>query len=303
MALEVSYLVGMALQNTMPWNTLAILLKKLSPTLNEAREIIDILLKELEDLQLSSQKNKKNDIISEENEEHNDPDFSIETKSFSDQKVEDIEVLEFVEERINEDERLVIERTTPDVIDNDSDLANTDFFREDENECHTFVTNDQNNESDFQHVYINEELDSGNSNVTHLYNDMDTFVSNDKTCDIEIETSVSLENFDSIKTKERKILSATEMKKNNVTSNLRSFVCATCQKSFKNASSLSKHKGTHLKESNRKCDSCDKRFNRLGNLKNHERIHTGEKPHECKTCKKRFSQSSTLNKHERRHKS
>ena len=213
MALEVSYLVGMALQNTMPWNTLAILLKKLSPTLNEAREIIDILLKELEDLQLSSQKNKKNDIISEENEEHNDPDFSIETKSFSDQKVEDIEVLEFVEERINEDERLVFERTTPGVIDNDSDLANTDFFREDDNEFYSSVTNDQNNESDFQHVYINEELDSGNSNVTHLYNDMDTFVSNDKTCDIEIETSVSLENFDSIKTKERKILSATEMKK------------------------------------------------------------------------------------------
>ena len=51
MTLEVSYLVGMALQNTMPWNTLAILLKKLSPTLNEAREIIDILLKELEALQ------------------------------------------------------------------------------------------------------------------------------------------------------------------------------------------------------------------------------------------------------------
>ena len=59
MALEVSYLVGMALQNTMPWNTLAILLKKLSPTLNEAREIINILLKELETLQLSLQKNKK----------------------------------------------------------------------------------------------------------------------------------------------------------------------------------------------------------------------------------------------------
>ena len=99
MALEVSYLVGMALQNTMPWNTLAILLRKLSPTLNEAREIIDILLKELEALQLSSQKNEKNDIISEENEEHNDPNFSTESKSYSNQNIEDNEVLEVVEER------------------------------------------------------------------------------------------------------------------------------------------------------------------------------------------------------------
>ena len=123
MALEVSYLVGLALQNTMPWNTLAILLRKLSPTLNEAREIIDILLKELEALQLSLQKNEKNDIISEENEEHNDPNFSTESKSYSNQNVEDNEVLEVVEERINEEESLVIEGKTLDVIDNDSGHA------------------------------------------------------------------------------------------------------------------------------------------------------------------------------------
>ena len=56
-ALSVSHLVGMALQNTMPWKTLAILLKDLSPTLGESREVIDILVKELEALQLSFQKN------------------------------------------------------------------------------------------------------------------------------------------------------------------------------------------------------------------------------------------------------
>ena len=52
---DFSYFISMALQKTMPWTTpwttLAILLKDLAPTLNETREIISILLKELESLQ------------------------------------------------------------------------------------------------------------------------------------------------------------------------------------------------------------------------------------------------------------
>ena len=45
------YFVNMALQKRMPWNILASLFKNLAPTLNETRNIIDILLKELETLQ------------------------------------------------------------------------------------------------------------------------------------------------------------------------------------------------------------------------------------------------------------
>ena len=48
---DFSYFISMALQKTMPWTTLAILLKDLAPTLNETWEIISILLKELESLQ------------------------------------------------------------------------------------------------------------------------------------------------------------------------------------------------------------------------------------------------------------
>ena len=50
MALGVSYFVSLALQNTMPWTTLPTILKDLAPTLDEAKEVIDILLKELETL-------------------------------------------------------------------------------------------------------------------------------------------------------------------------------------------------------------------------------------------------------------
>ena len=45
---DFSYFIDMALQNRMPWKTLASLLTDLAPTLNETREIVRILLHELE---------------------------------------------------------------------------------------------------------------------------------------------------------------------------------------------------------------------------------------------------------------
>ena len=44
MVLDASYFVGMALQKSMTWNTLATVLKDFASTLDEAKEIISILL-------------------------------------------------------------------------------------------------------------------------------------------------------------------------------------------------------------------------------------------------------------------
>ena len=48
---DFSKFANLALQNMMPWQTLSMLFKDLAPTLSETREIIGILLKELEGLQ------------------------------------------------------------------------------------------------------------------------------------------------------------------------------------------------------------------------------------------------------------
>ena len=50
MALDASYFVSKALQNSLPWTYLAMILKDLAPTVDEARDVISILLKELETL-------------------------------------------------------------------------------------------------------------------------------------------------------------------------------------------------------------------------------------------------------------
>ena len=56
---DFSHFVKMALQDRMSWKTLETLLNDFAPTVNETREVISILLKELEALYLEFQKNKE----------------------------------------------------------------------------------------------------------------------------------------------------------------------------------------------------------------------------------------------------
>ena len=56
---DFSYFVRMALKDNMPWKTLTILLQDLAPTLKETREVISILLRELESLQSILHKKEK----------------------------------------------------------------------------------------------------------------------------------------------------------------------------------------------------------------------------------------------------
>ena len=69
MALDASYFVSMALQNSLSWTSLTIILRDLAPTLGEARAIIGILLSELENLQSSLEKKDK---VFEEYQNKND---------------------------------------------------------------------------------------------------------------------------------------------------------------------------------------------------------------------------------------
>ena len=56
---DFSNFVALTLENRMPWKTLTSLLKDLAPLLNETREIICILLKQLEILQSTLYKKEK----------------------------------------------------------------------------------------------------------------------------------------------------------------------------------------------------------------------------------------------------
>ena len=165
---DFSYLVGMSLQRRMPWGTLASLLKDLAPTLEETREVISILLKELEFLQSSLQKKEKeveicqkqrleDDILDQNNfleavYEENQQESSV---SESETNEDEIEVLEDVKERMNEESsKLHIGQKYPNVAEsnnllseNEENDSGNDFMghseREIDNEWYTFVSNDK----------------------------------------------------------------------------------------------------------------------------------------------------------------
>ena len=59
MALDASYFVSKALQNALPWTSLEMILKDLAPTLDEANDVIRVLLKELKILQFTLQQKEK----------------------------------------------------------------------------------------------------------------------------------------------------------------------------------------------------------------------------------------------------
>ena len=277
-------LIGMALQNKMPWGMLANTLDCIIPSFEESKQVIKILLKELENLQLRLMKKENDDmgetskafdLVENRNEQVNEIDDSLpENETIED----DIEVLEVVKERIDEEMYLMLDEQTKTSDVGEADKVMTEID---------------------EHNLDNEIV---NQTISGIDNQWYTFVKNDKTCDKKAKFMVETREFKADETKETESL-ITAAKDITATPKVNKalFECDICKKGFDYKNYLNRHKRIHAGKANFECEICKKSFSSKRDLKRHERIHTGEVPYECKICKKRFKRSCALKRHQRVH--
>ena len=141
---DFSYFVRMAVQNNIPWESLEMILKDLTPSLNETREVISILLKELEALQLAlKEKDKELEMYQNVDASMDNQNLTSKTKTIQENGQqcstpesktieEEIEVLEVVKENMND--KIILDMNKDSKLSDSLVIENDDHDSDDADE-------------------------------------------------------------------------------------------------------------------------------------------------------------------------
>ena len=272
--------ISMALEKTISWLTLASILEEMISDISESKQLIRILLKELQASQMKLDcdvgESKVRPAIMQDN--------ATDIENFDinyEEEMPDIEREELSYEGIQNEEPEIIEEAIEDIISENKKVENKpevnphgetynlkDFY--------TYVDNSKSKSKEI------EDMTSGSEHMEDFTNTQEYDASsNHSHQDSEIGEIYS-----------KRIIQERSNKK---------FECDICLKSFSTKKNKVLHKRIHTNEKPYECKTCKMKFAWESNLIQHERIHSGEKPFECKQCKKGFTQQSYLKVHERSH--
>ena len=271
--------IQMALENNFSWTTLALMLDEMTPTLTKTKQLVKVLLNELQTLQKKHQ------------------EFVGERAQLYDKVQCETDEIEILENKSTLDE---IETSNVEAIESNCNLdndSNQDSNNEDKSstideEAENHENSPDMNEENLDQFYIfvrsNDEKKA--SKLNNLESNMNTdedneIVLNDDFNVPELEGALSEDEH------RQKSKSAFKVKR---------YECNICAKVFKSHGGLSKHKSIH-KGKPLKCSICNKIFHTPFTLKQHERIHLSEKSFECRTCYMKFIYAHHLRRHERIH--
>ena len=313
---KIQSFIEMAVQEQLSWQTLAPVLDELTPTVAISKQVIKILLTELETLQ---SKTKNNKVVSCSNCEQSSPVIQIDETENQIQEKDEFDWTNEVIETDQEDETFDIDTEAV----KDHVISEEEHSVDSKHPCpkcdEIFISRIEFKKHEKVHEISSETLkkllDSGEKLYTFV-GDGDTDILDQSGTEKEVNIVRSVKGIDKeVKTKkyvgetiqETKLKCSTCSKAfkyrhhltKHETIHSKPFQCKTCEKYFSLKRSLIAHEiQIHSNEKPYQCTSCPKSFSWKSKFELHKMIHTGEVPFQCKICKKRFNLKGNLTKHE-----
>ena len=330
---DYSYFIKMALEKKITWNMLAFFLNDLTPTLEKSKQVIEILLKELQMLQSKLEEIEIDDkeiieVLPEESVANN---VSIEADSVYDQtklnhnksnirsEMNSFDGDQSGKDGIESDHDSSVEYTNEpkDLIEmNVNEIKFNIEGNVDSNiisvENPTTAVND-NEETEVASVY--EKLALFSDEEINLEEKAKNMNCNDEDSVEKVSKNETIDQNDEPKPMETEIVESGKkiseckicgiiVKHLKVHMNVHSDKkpkCKVCNKTFSRPDNLKAHEKVHIVEKSFKCKSCSDCFRTILDLKKHERIHDDVNSFKCEPCGKVFSIVSDLKKHQVKH--
>ena len=309
----------MAVQEQLSWQTMASVLDELTYTIAMSKQVIKILVTELESLQ---SKLKKNPVVSCSNCEKS-------TQIMQDKETENqikikekdgIDWTNDIVESYQADEIFETKAVNDSVPSDDENCVDSKptCLICDEAFISSIELHNHEKVHDISSQTLKKLLDSGEKLYTFVGDgDTDSIDQSGKVKEVNIIRSVKgndkeLEIKNCVEKRHLKTKNkcSTCLKEFNTKYHLtrhemihnKVFQCKYCEKNFSWKDSLKAHElQIHSNEKTFQCRGCPKGFQSESRLKQHEVVHTGEVPFQCKTCKQRFNVKGNLTRHETIH--
>ena len=291
---DFGYFISLSVKQQLPWESLAVILEDLTPTLEQCKKVMKVLLKELQNSHTIPDENQidtfENDQETEnyEKEDENQP-TSSESHSGNSHVQEDDATLDKINLEF-EDDNFGIE--VPEETENvskfkighlKSDAIDLSIFDKKENSFYTFIgdvseerieTEDSDKKADFEIKSCSSDTKAAKTNL----NDLDTC----QTCNGKCSCNEFEENRSKVVKKEKL------------------FNCAICEKAFERKRAMKNHEKIHINSKSYHCDICGNSYNTNDHLTEHKKSHINQelkKNFECNVCGKIWATAQLLKVH------